>query len=205
MVINAIHETRHELHVECLTTFAALAPFRGEWDAFVERVGSDVYFTFDWLETWWKYYGSDRQLRCFVIRADGRVVATLPFCVQTLWVGLLPVRVAKFVGADSTTVVFSPPIEPGREGEVLVHVLRKLLVDERCDMASLSPLSGVSPLPEAAREICSINAEFRLRRDTDNGIHTIIRLPERIDAFIAALSKGQRSNYRRKLKTLSEI
>ena len=167
----------------------------------MERVGSDLYFTFDWLETWWKYYGSDRQLRCFVVRAGGRVVATLPFCVQTLWIGLLPVKVAKFVGADSTTVVLSPPIEPGREGEVLVHALRKLLVDERCDMASLSPLSGSCRYLKPPGKVCSINAEFRLRRDTDSGIHTIIRLPERIDAFIAALSKGQRSNYRRKLKS----
>ena len=89
-----------QLQIECLSTFSELAPFRDEWDSFVERIGSDIYFTVDWLETWWKYYGSERQLRCFLVRAGGRLVAALPFCVQMLWLGPLPVKVAQLVGAD---------------------------------------------------------------------------------------------------------
>ena len=47
------------------TSFDELASVRDEWDEFIEHSGSDIYFTFDWLETWWKYYGRNHVLRCF--------------------------------------------------------------------------------------------------------------------------------------------
>ena len=50
------------------TSFDEFASVRDEWDEFIEHSGSDIYFTFGCLETWWKYYGRNRVLRCFLIR-----------------------------------------------------------------------------------------------------------------------------------------
>ena len=192
------------LHVECLSSFPELATFRDEWDAFVERVGSDIYFTIDWLESWWKYYGSGRELRCLIIRSGAQLVAALPFCVQTLWVGPVPVKVARFVGADSTIPVFSPPVEPGREQEVLGLVLDHFLTKERCDVVSLSPLSGASPITKAAQAICAAHSTFSLARDDSLEPHTIFRLPQTFDLYLSSLQKQQRSNYTRDLAHLSK-
>ena len=134
-----------QLRLEVLRSFAEVAPIRDEWDAFVERVGSDVYFTIDWLEAWWKYYGSDRQLRLFLIREQGRMVAVLPFCVEMLWVGPIAgeggpigrLRIQQFA-------VLSPPVEPPFEGAVITLILNELLIKEPCDAVSFSPLSGAS-------------------------------------------------------------
>ena len=193
-----------QLRLEVLRSFAEVAPIRDEWDAFVERVGSDVYFTIDWLEAWWKYYGSDRQLRLFLIREQGRMVAVLPFCVEMLWVGPLPARVARLVGSDSTISVLSPPVEPPFEGAVITLILNELLIKEPCDAVSFSPLSGASSIAETASAICRDHFAFQLARNEAIAPHVMFRLPESFEQYLKALQKQQRANYVRDFAQLSK-
>ena len=41
------------LSVTIIGSFDELATVAEEWDSFVERSGSDIYFVTDWLEAWW--------------------------------------------------------------------------------------------------------------------------------------------------------
>ena len=193
-----------QLHLEVLRSFAEIAAIRAEWDAFVERIGSDVYFSTDWLEVWWKHYGSGRQLRLYLIRERGRMVAALPFCAETLWVGPLPVRVARLVGSDLTISVLAPPIELRCERAVITLILNELLIKEACDAVSFSPLSGASSLPETAHTICAHNSVFQLTRNEAIGPHSMFRLPETFEQYLKALPKQQRSIYVRYLAQLSK-
>ena len=113
-------------------------------------------------------------------------------------------KVARFVGADSTIPVLSPPVEPGREQEVLGLVLDHFLEKERCDAVSLSPLSGASPITKAAHAFCATHSTFSLARDDSIEPHTIFRLPQTFDLYLSALQKQQRSNYARDLAHLSK-
>ena len=108
-----------KLTVTIFESFQSMAAIRDEWDAFVEASGSDIYFTIDWLQIWWKYYGHNRTLRCFLFRNHAKVVATLPFFLQTITFGPFAIRLARFVGADFTISVFYPPIE--------THLVREIL------------------------------------------------------------------------------
>ena len=65
------------LSVTIIGSFDELAAVAEEWDNFVERSGSDIYFVTDWLEAWWTYYGKNRTLRCFLIRKNGATVAAV--------------------------------------------------------------------------------------------------------------------------------
>src|SRR5690348_237886 len=75
---------------------------RDEWDGFVEQSGSDIYFTVDWLQAWWTHYGRGRTFRGLTVWNGAEMVGALPFCVHRVWAGPVPVRLARFVGADST-------------------------------------------------------------------------------------------------------
>ena len=141
------------LSVKIMGSFDELATVADEWDDFVERSGSDIYFVTDWLEAWWTHYGKNRTLRCFLIRKNGATVAALPFFIQSIVFGPLRLKVARFVGADFTIPVFFPPIAKSHEIEVLAYVFRYLFSTERCDGISLTPLSGLSPLTDAVRRL----------------------------------------------------
>jgi CelD/BcsL family acetyltransferase involved in cellulose biosynthesis len=192
----------HALTVEHLGSPDALESVRDEWDGFVERSGSDIYFTVDWLQAWWAAYGKRRRFEALLVRDGDTTVAALPFCIRRAWAGPVPVRLARFVGADSTLPVFTPAIAEGFEDAVLRLALDHLINAAGCHAVSLSPLSGESPAGPAA-ELIARSGPFRLVRADSTGTHTVWRFPASFDEYLSQLSKSQRQNHKRFLRTLN--
>ena len=129
------------------------------------------------------------------------MVGALPFCVHRVWAGPVPVRLARFVGADSTIPVFTPAIAEGFEEPVL-HAALELLFDHAgCDVVSLSPLSGQSPVAAAAERAAAGDA-FMLLCSDSRGPHTVFSLPESFEEYLQSLSSSQRQIHRRYLRKL---
>jgi CelD/BcsL family acetyltransferase involved in cellulose biosynthesis len=189
------------LRIERLASVDDLDRVREEWDDFVERSGSDIYFTVDWLQAWWTHYGRGRTFMGLIARDGDRMVAALPFCVARLWAGPVPVRLARFVGADSTLPVFTPAIAAGFEEAVLRAAVERLLGDAGCDAVSLSPLSGESPVAAAAARVAGAEHLALVRADSP-GPHTLFRLPGSFEDYLAGLGKSQRRDHGRFLRQL---
>jgi CelD/BcsL family acetyltransferase involved in cellulose biosynthesis len=189
-----------ETHVD----FEALTALRAEWDSFVERVGGDVYFSFDWCRTWWKHYAYRRRLCILVFRAAGELVGILPMFVDRLWLGPVPVRLAKFVGSDSAITVLNPPIEPRRAVEVLSAALRELLNHQHCDAVAFAPLSGERPHARAIRAACDAVAPLaRLARDRITTVYNVYKLPSDGAAYLPSLPRTPRRDYERGWRKLT--
>ncbi len=194
-------QTASGLRVQLVDSLEALADIRYEWDGFVEQSGSDIYFTVDWLEMWWKHYGKRRTFHGVVVRDGAHIVGVLPFCVQRVWAGPAPVRLAKFVGADSTLPVFTPAIADGFEEQAMRLALKSLFDDADCDAVSLSPLSGLSRAAGAA-ERAAAGEGFGIVRSDSPGVHTVFRFPASFDEYLQNLSSSQRQTHRRFLRKL---
>lgn len=192
-----------DLRVVRLGSPGELDRIRDEWDTFVERSGSDIYFTVDWLQAWWEHYGRGRTFVGIVVRDADRIVAALPFSVERLWAGPVPVRLARFVGADSTLPVFVPAIGKGLEEPVLRAALDTLLGESGCDAVSLSPLSDESPVAAAAERVAAAGALPLVRSDS-RGPHTVFRFQGSFDDYLAGISKSQRKDYGRFLRRLQK-
>jgi CelD/BcsL family acetyltransferase involved in cellulose biosynthesis len=192
---------RVALAAEWLASPAELDGVRDEWDTFVEESGSDIYFTVDWLQAWWEHYARGRTFAGLIVREGSRIVGALPFCVERVWAGPVPVRLARLVGADSTLPVFTPPIAEGFEEPVLRTALGRLLAS--CDAVALSPLSGESPAAAAAERLAESD-RFRLVRSDSPGPHTVFRLPASFDEYLAGLGKSGRQGHRRYLRQLAK-
>ena len=193
--------TEPGLRIERLTSLDDLDRIRDEWDDFVQQTGSDIYFTVDWLQAWWTHYGQRRIFHGLAMWWGGRMVAALPFCVDRVWAGPVPVRLARFVGADSTLPVFLPAIAGGFEEMAVRAALELLLDDVGCDAASLSPLSGRSPMTEAAERVAA-GGDFSLLRSDKRGVHTVFNLPASYEDYLASVSKSQRKMLRHNLREL---
>ncbi len=170
---------------------AGLDEVRDEWDAFVESVGSDIYFTVDWLQAWWTYYSDRRQLACLLVRDGGVLVGALPFFVERRWLGPIQTHVARFVGADHTLPIFNPAIVSGAEEAVLACAVEWLTTVAHCDAVVVSPLSGESTTAAAAESVAS-HAGLRVVRSDSPGPHTVFRLPSTFDEYLASLGKTAR-------------
>lgn len=193
------------IEVECLATPAHLLDARADWDDLVAATGADIYFLSDWQSAWWDNYGSafaiSRRPASFVFRDGSGLIAILPFCIETIWAGPIPVRVARLAGVDPNFAVMGLPIRTGYEETVLRTVLQRLTHDLKCTAVSFSPLS------DRAAQLGKLRAAdgqgISVLRDRSLRGHTLMDLPESFEAFMAALSKSRRREVRRDIKRLT--
>src|SRR5262249_29600352 len=143
-----------------------------------------------------------RELRCFLMRNEQRVVAALPFCVQTMKLWPLKIKLAKIVGSDATISILFPPIGKGYEKAAIKAAMSHLLLREHCDLISLWPLSHTSDASEAARDICMNDNKYMLIRSEKKGVYSRFHLPETFDKYVANLKPKDRNEIKRRRKIL---
>lgn len=177
-----------------------------EWDAFVQGHGGELYMTYDWCRLWWEHYHSGRVLRVFVGRdGAGSLVGLLPMFVETIWLGPVRLRWAKFVGCDFLPSVLSPVLAAPYAAAMLRQVIATLIQKDNCDAVALGSLSDGSGVPAQVRAACAgLNGLATLAQDVSMTIHTTFKLPSNFDAYLGSLNKRQKQNLRRDLNLFSK-
>ena len=184
------------LDLSWVDTIAALEPLYPEWHALAGRVGADVYMFPHWFGPWWIHFGAARKPRVLVARRDGRMVGLLPFCMETIWAGPWPMRIARLAGTDPYCMVFTLPVEPAETDLVLKLALRDLLGRFGCAAVSFTPVSNQAD-HLAALQALAQTSELRVT-DLPDGSHVMFPLPDSFETFLATrLSKKRRSQFRR--------
>lgn len=187
------------------SSFEEIQAFQREWDSAVERFGSCVYMTYDWLKTWWDFYGGASQLRLFVVWADGAIQSALPVYIERLGVGPFAFRVARLVGANIPPKVFDPPVGPAFVTLLFQHVMTVLFDEEKCDLLSYGPVSQLhqsqADLVEAARRRF---ADPRCVSVDQVDVHTWFRLPTTIEGYFEQIGKSESKRRKYELRAMSK-
>jgi CelD/BcsL family acetyltransferase involved in cellulose biosynthesis len=55
-----------------------------EWDDLFRRCSfSNPFVSYDWLSTWWRHFGADKELRIVTVRVETKqLVAIVPLCIS---------------------------------------------------------------------------------------------------------------------------
>ena len=94
---------------------------RAEWDRLAEAAGHP-FGTWEWVTSWWKWFGAGRPLHTFVCRDhDGEMVAILPLYIATS----RPVRVARFLGYGDLHSPLCAPADRPRVARALMRTLSR--------------------------------------------------------------------------------
>lgn len=183
--------------LETYTSFDEARAIAAEWDA----LDASLYMTYDWCRVWWRHYGKGRELRLMAVREGDELAGVLPFFIERVALA----RVAKLAGCDHTIAFADPPVDPGVAPDALARAVRLLFEADRCDIVHLGPISSAAPQLESIRRSAGdTSAVARIIRDREAGAHTVFRMPDGFDAYLAGLSKNQRSNYRRNVNKLGK-
>lgn len=165
-----------------------------QWDAAVAALGGSVYMTWDWLRTWWRFYGRGRELRLFVCRDGDRIAALFPTYLDDIGVWPLRLRVARLVGANLPPKVFDPPIDTVHAGECFAALVAHLMGPDGCDVVSVGPLSSTW---DGCRTLRAENTIVGLRLEADDSdVHAVFQLPDSREAYFKSLSKHEQKNRR---------
>lgn len=201
--------TMPHFKLDVIESIDALEPIRDEWNQFVDQTNADIYFSYDWVKAWWHSFGyrwnTSRRLYVLLFRTQSSICGILPFFIDTIWVGPFNVKIARLVGVDPNYAVLGLPLREGIETDLVNLACSDLVLNAKCDAISFTPLSNLAPELEAIRKAAQRNQVFEIGVDESHQKHTVMRLPEDFDAFLAALSKSTRREYRRDVKKLEAM
>ena len=186
--------------ISWLSSVDDLRAIQHEWRELANRTGADFYLWPDWFFVWWKHFGQGRTLACIVLRQNGDLVGILPFCLETRWLGPLPIRSARLAGTDPHCIVLKLPIENEIGVDILQESLTYLLKDKARDVVSFTPVSDLSALAASAK---NTDQPYHLKVES-LGSHVVFDLPETFDEFLMRLSKKRRAQFRRDVRALDE-
>jgi len=193
-----------KITAEVYTDFTQIQHLRREWDTFVESVGGDIYFTYDWCRLWWEHYGQNRHLRIWLFHQDNKLVGVIPIFYERLWLGPVWLKMAKMVGSDFTLSMVNPPVQADYAEEIFRCVFDSLIQKEGCDAVWLGPISGKYDSLQHLRDAIRGHSEVMLFQDRVWSPYTTFLLPKTFDEYIQSLNKRQRGNLRRDLKLIDK-
>jgi CelD/BcsL family acetyltransferase involved in cellulose biosynthesis len=173
----------------------------GEWQALACRTDAEVYLRPAWVSTWWDHFGAGRTLACLTIREGRRLVGLLPFCIERIWAGPVPVRIARLAGTDPHCIVGRLPLEADVTALALHEALRHLVTSLGCHAVSFTPVSDHAVHLPILRDIGRSQPGLALHEERD-GSHVIFDLPGDFPSWLALLSKKRRSQFQRDLRGL---
>jgi len=186
------------------TTFDGLDHFREEWDEAVSRLGGSIYMTYDWLKTWWNFYGHRRELRLLVFRVNDDIVGLIPLYLDRLGIWPLRLKVARLVGANIPPKVFNPPIHEAWAKDIFRSALQVLFGKEAVDVLSYGPVSELHEPSVALPRACS-GLSGRVTHTTDLGeVHSVFSLPASLEDYFDGLSRSERKKRRHELQILQK-
>ena len=171
---------------------------RDEWDSFAARQDAEIYQSYEWSRLWWEFYGRDRALRVVTFHRGDRLVALLPFFIETVGFGPFRVRIAKQVSSDFTMGTLRPLIEPGFIEPIHKELVRFFLETEGCDGLRWGPIAGKETIQRliAAAETGEHSLDTTCHR-IPHGVESVLELPATFEEYLSGISKNHRTNYRR--------
>ncbi|MEN6409563.1 MAG: GNAT family N-acetyltransferase, partial [Anaerolineaceae bacterium] len=185
-------ETKPPYQIERLETPMQLDALEKEWAELITEIPeAPVFLSWEWIRTWWFYFGDHRELWLLTARdTQGRLLGIAPLLIERQRIGLLPLRVIGFIGIGLTRPVnLNILTHPSDPKGILQAFLDFLLgQSKQWDVIRLFPMSKDA-------EICTLlnngNGRFRTGVKT---VNAYIPLPDSWDAYAKTLTKKLRRN-----------
>jgi hypothetical protein len=184
--------------------FQSMYSMRSDWDDFIESLGGEIFLTFDWCQTWWKYYGTKRELSIFVFRNGSEICGILPLFREKIWLGPLSIIVIKMVSSDFMPVTMTVPIREKYIDQVVDLLIEEIHAKWRWHLLHLGAICGkynsLKTLIDAFKKetinkyACSLKTE---------DVQTYFTIADNWESQVAGLTSKQRTNVRRTFRETS--
>ena len=191
------------LEVQLIDTFDKLLLLEKEWNTVLMRsTHKFVFLTFEWITTWWKYYGQQKKLLILVVRRKGEISCIAPLMAYVSSRFGLRVRKIELIGSiQSNWMDF---VVPERSGEAVQAVIDFLNQCNRewdvIDLRNVPLSSSIIPVFEeyAQQRHFTLHREFYL-----NCFY--LPLDEEWQTFLKGRNRKFRENLRRIDRKISKL
>ena len=184
-------------------SFAETQPLQAAWNALAREHG-DLLSSYEWCDTWWRHFGTGRQLEIHTLHAEDRLVGVLPLFHETL-AAAAGLRVVRLVGCDYTIDAAGLAIQPEYVEPFCQRVLRNLGKRGRWDIVQLGPLRSYATVTEAiaAAAVDDPSVQTVIIGRQDNW-QTLFDLPATYEEYFKSLPGDERRDTSRRERKLRE-
>lgn len=185
-------------------SFAEVEHLKRAWNDLACRVG-DLFCSYDWCETWWRYFGCDRKLEIHALHDGNRLVAVLPLFREVLLAGLVCLHVVRLVACDYASDAAGLAVEPDSADPFLKMVLASLADRGPWDILHLGPLRSYNTITEQICCVCAGSALVQavILGRQDNWL-TLYELAPTYDKYLQSLPRHERHDTLRRERRLRE-
>lgn len=187
------------LKIKEVNEYNQFIELREKWNNTLKKSRDDnIFLTWEWLSTWWKHYGKDRELMILLAEDKNEIVAVAPFMYSVYKLLEFKLRKIEFMGTCHTD--YCNFILAKRKAESL-ELFLKYLSNLTWDCLELKEI------PESAESILfmrKISQKAHIPQERVCGKCPYINLPASWETFFKELSGNMRRNLRRRMKRLRE-
>ena len=154
------------MRIECFTNDKEFRTLKEEWNKLLFRsTVNTIFLTWEWMFTWWKYYGQGKRLFIVTVRdKGGELLGLAPLCIKEAKAyGLTSMKTLTFLGSGEVCSDYLDfIISAERNEDILKAILEYLESHSRqWNYTSLSDISESSSNLDYIKEILRLrNIDF---------------------------------------------
>jgi CelD/BcsL family acetyltransferase involved in cellulose biosynthesis len=186
------------VEIQEIDNIEELSHYRLLWNSLFRSTPSATFFhTYDWLETAWRHFGRNQQLRVLVARAAGQPLGILPLCIRTEKYRVGNVRVLTYPLDNWGT--WYGPIGPNPCATMMAAMQHLRTREQRdWDMIELRWIGPESV--ECGRTARAMRAAGMLTERCEYQTTSVIDLPGGWEQYLASKSSKSRRDLRRSMR-----
>jgi CelD/BcsL family acetyltransferase involved in cellulose biosynthesis len=177
-----------------------LLSLKEPWKALLAKCDHTVFSTWEWMTTWWKHFGRNKELFLLIAEENGALIGAAPFAYSNLKSHGFPIRKIEFIGtpkSDYNNFVTS------RNSETCIRLFLEYafqFYQKRLDSIELDDVTEPSTLMVVQR------TKGHLQTVSNRSLHECfyITLPDSYESLYSQLEYKFRQNLRRSMRNLEK-
>jgi len=185
-----------------LTKSQDLFGLENSWNDLLANSGSDNPFsTFEWIATWWKHFGKDKDLLLLAVKVEGRLIGLAPLMVDHLPFPLFPLKRILFIGHGLSD--YADFLITEQRVDALKLILNYLQKSNQWSLLELAEIPETSPNLPILRELI-LNWPLTCKLDVLD-LCPYLPLDGTFDTYYQGLSRHRRKDLTQKQNKLSQL
>ena len=195
------------LYSQIISNFSELKGYEREWNALVVESNDNIFLSWEWISTWWEFFGKDSILFVVLVKNEkGEVVGIAPLKISLQRVfGFVPARLVEFIGSNS---LLAPEyldfiVSKQNYPEIVEEIVSALTKNRKSwDVLNLSDIDESSPVLPVLNQLFSRDKMVIWQRVYNTC--PSLKLPASWDELLSSYSHNMRRTIRRTRKRLEE-
>jgi CelD/BcsL family acetyltransferase involved in cellulose biosynthesis len=188
------------LKIVQLDSFQQVQEFGLDWDSLLNMSKDNtVFLTLDWLETWWKHFGAERELLLLAVVENEQIIALAPLMVSEYKLFGVSMRAVEFVGSPSSDYHGFILSQQAKDTSECVRMILDDLKKRSWDCLELKNIPNSS---DTAKELKERSRKSLKLKEKEMDICPYIPLPNTFDEYIGKLGTHFHKSLRRNMRRI---